>query len=361
MMGLAHRGFALNDYQRHIVHRLHPAGYHSALCGVQHIAKKPAVIGYREIIPARNNRAEAVAPAAVEWLRNAPRRPFFLDVGFFETHREFHPPGPHENARYTLPPAPIPDTPRSRQDMAAFHASARVLDDAIGAVFSALDASGLAENTLVICTTDHGIPFPGMKCNLTDHGTGVMLMLRGPGGFTGGKVVDAMVSHLDLYPTICDLAGVDHPSWLQGKSLLPLIRGEQQELHEQLFAEVTYHAAYEPKRAVRTKRWKYIRNFGDRRNPVLPNCDDGLSKDVWLESGWKQRIVDREQLYDLTFDPNETRNMAGDASSAAVLEDMRARLNRWMVETHDPLLKGPVPLPAGAVANDPAGTSPKEI
>lgn len=83
---------------------------------------------------------------------------------------------------------------------------------------------------------------------------------------------------------------------------------ENAEIREELFAEVNYHAAYEPKRAVRTQRWKYIRNFSDRTKPVLPNCDDGLSKDIWLQYGWKNRPVDREQLYYLVFDPNERHN-----------------------------------------------------
>ena len=86
--------------------------------------------------------------------------------------------------------------------MASFKATARILDDAIGTILSQLAASGLAENTLIISTTDHGIAFPDMKCNLTDQGWGVSMIMRGPGGFTGGKVCDAMISQLDVYPTI---------------------------------------------------------------------------------------------------------------------------------------------------------------
>src|SRR5207237_3304245 len=184
---------------------------------------------------------------------------------------------PAEDARFCLPPAPVPDMPQSRQDMAGYKASARVLDNAVGQVLSALESAGLAENTLVISTTDHGVAFPAMKCNLTDHGFGVSLIMRGPGGFTGGKACDSLVSHLDLFPTICELAGVPGPAWLQGRSLLPILRGEKQEVRDEVTAEVNYHAAYEPKRAVRTGRWKYIRHFGDRPKPVLPSCDAGLS------------------------------------------------------------------------------------
>jgi len=254
----------------------------------------------------------------------------------------------------------MPDTPQTRRDMAAFKASARVLDQGIGLVLDGLDANSLAEDTLVICTTDHGIAFPGMKCTLTDGGIGVMLIMRGPGGFAGGRVCDALVSHVDLFPTICDLLDIERPAWLQGQSMLPLVRGEVEQINAEIFAEVTYHAAYEPQRAVRTRRWKYIRRFEQRQGPVLPNCDDSPSKDVWLQHGWRDRPPALEQLYDLIFDPHEAHNLAGDPTMAGVLDDMRGRLDRWMHETDDPLLRGMVPAPPGAMANDPDGLSPRE-
>ena len=360
MLGLAHRGFALNDYKEHIIHWLRPQGYRSALAGVQHIAKDAKTIGYDEILETKGNHAAPVAPAAVRFLKQAPKQPFFLTVGFQETHREFAQPGRAEDERFTQPPATVPDTANARRDMAAFHATARIMDDAVGSVLNALEAAGLAENTLVISTTDHGIAFPGMKCNLTVHGTGVYLMMRGPGGFSGGKVCDAMVSQLDLYPTICELLNIEKPVWLQGKSLMPLVRGEAPEIHEELFAEVNYHAAYEPKRAARTQRYNYIRHFGDKQTPVLPNCDDGLSKTVWLEHGWRNQIVPRELLFDTVFDPEETRNLVNDPAYALAVQDMRGRLDAWMKRTNDPLLNGPVKAPPGAVVNDPDGTSPQE-
>jgi N-sulfoglucosamine sulfohydrolase len=371
MLGLAHRGFGLSDYRQHIVHTLRQAGYQSTLVGVQHIAAEPDVIGYDRVLPVESHLVRHVAPTAIRFLDSSPPQPFFLSVGFAETHREFHTPSPSEDARFCLPPPPLPDTPETRQDMAAFKASARVLDRGIGAVLDALEANDLRENTLVICTTDHGIAFPGIKCNLTDQGIGVMLILRGPGGFqaapqsvsgvgSAGQVCDAMVSHIDLFPTLCDLLHIEPPTWLQGKSILPLIRGEAQQIHTEIFAEVTYHAAYEPQRAVRTSRWKYIRRFQVRPGPVLPNCDDSLSKDVWLWHGWQDRPPAVEQLYDLIFDPNETHNLAEMPSMANILNQMRDRLARWMHATHDPLLGGPVPPPPGARVNDPDGLSPAE-
>jgi arylsulfatase A-like enzyme len=232
--------------------------------------------------------------------------------------------------------------------MADFAVAAGILDAGVGAILDALAAGGLADDTLVVCTTDHGPPFPGMKCNLTDGGLGVLLIARGPGGFTGGRVVDALVSQIDLFPTLCDLLGLARPAWLQGTSLLPLVRGEAEEVNEAIFGEVTYHALYTPQRCIRTRRWKYVRRFLAHPEPargVIGNTDDGPSKRLWLRHGWAARPYAREELYDLVFDPHEGRNLAGDPAHAAVLAGLDDRLARWMRDTGDPLLHGPVPLP----------------
>jgi arylsulfatase A-like enzyme len=244
--------------------------------------------------------------------------------------------------------------------MAEFKASVRSLDQGIGAVLHALHDQHLVEDTLVICTTDHGVAFPGAKGTLSDRGTGVMLIMRGPGAFAGGKVIDQPVTHLDVYPTLCDVAGVEHPDWLQGKSLIPLLRLEVDALHEATFAEMTYHAAYEPQRSVRTARWKYIRRFDDHPGPILANCDDSASKEVWLEAGWADRRIAREQLYDLVLDPAEMDNLADDPVAREALVEMRGRLERWMRETEDPLLDGPVAPPPGAEVNEQWQVSPDE-
>jgi arylsulfatase A-like enzyme len=357
MLGLAHRGFRLRHPEHHLAATLRAAGYATALAGVQHVAPTWAELGYERGFCQDDRSAAAVAPVAVDLVRElgaaADGRPFFLDVGFFETHRVFPRPDSEDDPRWVRPPAPLPDTPETRADMAAFHASVRALDGAVGAILRALDEAGLAASTLVVCTTDHGLAFPAMKCNLTAHGTGVMLIVRGPAGFGGGRVVDALVSQIDLFPTLCDAAALPHPAWLQGRSLLPLLAGEQASLRDETFAEVTYHAAYEPQRGVRTPRWSYARRYDGRTRPVLPNCDDGPSRDLWLRHGWAEREPPAEALFDLVFDPNETANLAADPAHAPVLEDLRGRLDAWMRATDDPLLGGDVPLPPGAAANDP--------
>ena len=158
----------------------------------------------------------------------------------------------------------FPTPPRTRQDMAAFKASARSLDQGIGAVLNALHtldlrrahADHLHHRPRARLPRRQGDALRPRHRRDADHAR--------PRGFTGGKVIDALVSHLDVYPTICELAGIEPPAWLEGTSLMPLVRGERAQIHDEIFTEMTYHAAYQPQRAIRTERWKYIRRFERR-------------------------------------------------------------------------------------------------
>ena len=360
MLGLAHRGWSLRDYHHHIVNVLRGAGYTSTLIGEQHISKEPSVIGYDEVMKVPTTHVDAVAPLAMEVLRRPRERPLFVSIGFFETHRDFLIPGSLRDLHYSKPPNNLPDTPEVRGDMAAFKASARSLDHGVGMVLSQLDARGLDKDTLIIFTTDHGMPFPGAKATLYDRGLGVTLILRGPEPFDGGRVIDGLVSHIDIYPTVCDYLEIERPPFLQGVSLLPMLRGEVAEVREEIFAGSTWHAAYEPQRAIRTARHKYIRRWGDRTTPVLANTDDGPSKDLLIREGWAEREIAKEQLYDVVFDPNEANNLAREPACAPVLADLRERLQRWMRDTDDPLLAGHVDPPPGVEINLPDQLSASE-
>ena len=371
MLGLAHRGFRMQDYGVHIVRTLKANGYHTALAGVEHTAPRLEAVGYDEILsghdtnyPEQPEKRDA-AEAAVDFLQRPHDAPFFLSFGLNETHRPFPPAQPElypaEDARYCLPPPPFPDTPETRADMADFKAAARVMDDAYGRVLAALDESGLADNTLVFCFSDHGLQFPLHMCNLTDRGLAVYLIVRGPGGFGGGRVVDALVSLIDLVPTAYVAAGIEPPAFVQGHPLQPLIHGETDALHAEIFGEVTFHAAYEPMRCVRTDRYKYIQRYDGRTKPVLPNVDDTPSKQFLLDHNWPSQPRHQEMLYDLLFDPHEAHNLIDQPIYSDILSDLRTRLERWMIETNDPLLPdGQIDPPPGARYNDVNGLSPRE-
>src|SRR4051812_20494523 len=360
MMGLAHRGWRLNDYSQHIIHTLRRAGYRSELIGEQHVSEDLDLLGYDAVHRVDRSHVELVAPEAVRVLREGIPEPWFLSVGFFETHRTWFEPTSARDSLYSLPPPGLPDTPAVREDVAGYKSSARSLDQGVGRVLNALHAAGMVDNTLIIFTTDHGLAFPGSKGTLYDRGTGAMLIMRGPGGFLGGKVVDELVSQIDLYPTICELAGIEAPDFSQGRSLLPMMRGEAPATRDAVFTELTYHAAYDPQRAIRTPRWKYVRHFDDYGKPVLPNIDDSPSKSLFIEAGWGDREVPREELFDIVLDPEEGNSLADAEAFEPVRRELAERLERHMRETDDPLLDGPVPAPQGTRLNRQDQRSPEE-
>ena len=226
MIGLAHRGHRLNDYGQHLVHALRDA---RLLVGADRRAARlrgPGDPGLRprrrrRLLARRGGRAGRAGAAARRAARAVlplgrllrdPPRVLRADLGARR---------PVLASRRTTSPTPRAPGATWRRSRPARARSTR----GSGPCWRGLDERGLADNTIVILTTDHGLPFPGAKATLYDRGIGVMLIVRGPGGFHGGRVSDALVSQIDLYPTLCELAGVEQPDCLQGRSLLPLVRG----------------------------------------------------------------------------------------------------------------------------------------
>ena len=121
-------------------------------------------------------------------------------------------------------------------------------------------------------------------------------------------------------------------------------------MREEVFSEITYHAAYQPMRSVRTKRFKLIRNYGLNR-PIAANIDDGLTKDFLLQQGYLNQEIPAKMLFDLYLDPTERINLVSSPSHQEILMDLNTRLDRWMTETDDPLLNGHVQAPIGARIN----------
>ena len=371
MIGLAHRGFSMLNYEWHAARVFKANGYLTATAGVEHTAPDLNAIGYGEILsgldtnyPGQPKWIEP-ADAVVDFLNNAPQQPFFLNLGLNETHRPFHRAEPEkypaEREQFCIPPRPLPDTPETRADTADYKASARIMDDHYGKVLAALEETGLADNTLVFCFADHGLQFPRNMCNLTDHGIGVYLVIRGLGGFEGGKVVNAMVSLMDVLPTAYRAAGIEIPDCVQGKSLCALVNGEGDRHWEEIFSEVNYHAAYEPMRSIRTERYKYIRRYDERDKLVLPNVDDTPTKAFLLNQNWEKLPRDQEILYDLIFDPDEAHNIIDRGDIAHIRKALSDRLDAWMEDSNDPLLPdGYIAAPRGSRVNDPDGRSPND-
>ena len=370
MLGLAHRGFKINDYSKHLASYLKNYDYETVLSGVQHEAdswlnfdKAAKIIGYScdiTTVPEKKNEEELVywdrnnAGEAAGYIKNAAKtnKKFFMSFGMFSTHRKY--PVISENKTdpdyVELPPRTY-DNENNRADTAKYMDSAKMADDCIKTVIEALKDSGLYDETIIIFTTDHGVANPFDKCFLNDSGIGVALIIRDPKQEKQGRVIDAMVSHIDIFPTLCELTGVEKPEWLQGKSLVPLLY-ENKKVREEIYAEINYHTSYEPARCVRNERYKYIKYFDktyDKYN--YSNMDDSKVKEFLTENGLLDMKKEMEILYDLYFDPGENNNVAGKAEYSDVLAQMRGKLESWQTETGDPVLLGEIEAPEGAKIN----------
>ncbi|MCS7254794.1 MAG: sulfatase [Armatimonadetes bacterium] len=350
LIGLAHRGFRLRQDLVLLPKLLSENGYITHLFGLQHETQWDRVseLGYQHVHRPGGLSCAKVTPFLLKFLESNPQQPFFAMVGFFETHRPFPKAiTPLENVKV---PEFLPDVAEVRQDIADLNESVRRVDESVGQIIEALKKARLLDNTLVIFTTDHGIAFPGAKATLFDPGIEIALLMRGPDEFNGGKVINAIVSNADLMPTICEIAGIEPPNGLDGKSLLPLLRNKVDKIHEHLFVELTYHAAYDPMRGIRTEEFKYIRSFSRRPFWLPPNVDNGLAKDWYRKNQSEvfQTLRPKEMLFDLIKDPLERKNVADDRAYEDVLKKLRKLVEQRMQIANDPLIYGHVMPPEGA-------------
>jgi arylsulfatase A-like enzyme len=361
MMGLSHGNFAwdLNATERHLAGLLRDGGYRTALVGVQHETCRPEAMGWQRIEQPRGPRlAPFVADCALGVLGDlaAGAAPFYLQVGFFEPHRVFlrGDTTPDREKGVVVPPF-IKEEESARQDFAEYQGAIRTLDAGVGRILAGLDAAGLRENTLVLFTSDHGMPFPLAKCSLYDPGLHVPLIVRWPErGWAGGRVHDPMVPNIDVLPTLLDAAGLPAPAAVQGRSFLDLLDGGPYVPREEIFGEMTYHDYYDPMRCVRTERWKLIVFFTccqGYMNPTQQARPLSRENDKFA-APWPDAKHDALELYDLAAESWEKTDLAKSESHVGVRAELLARLARWMRDTEDPILKGvPVsPLHRRAVA-----------
>lgn len=378
--GLANLGYLLPHPERTLPSIFRDVGYHTALLGVQHLHVNEHGLGYTEVRNAiktplsysgENNPArlaDQLTPAALDWLEQHHRdsRPWFLDVGFVETHvgswRTL--PGdevPDSGAiEHATPPAGLPDIPQARLWQARHQVLVHRFDQAVGQIVAALNRLGLTDNTIVVLTTDHGVSLPLHKCSLRDGGLEVALALRGP-GFGAGRACDAMVTHLDLFPTLCDACHIPRPQWLQGQSLIPLVHGECDTLHNTIYAELNVHGGPQPERCVRTVRHKLIRRWWTdpeavRRNwdrqPIHMALDAANYFDDRLAAG--RPVPDPNQpgqteahdlLFDLERDPHEWHDRSTDPEYGDIYNDLATSLEAWMQRTDDTFIPGGAGIP----------------
>lgn len=298
-------------------------------------------------------------------------KPFYFMVNSHDPHRKFHDPDnpPYKDAEtpsrlfspdeIAVPPF-LPDLPGVRLELSHYYNSARRFDDTLGKVLEALDKSGLAERTLVILIADNGSAFPFAKANTYLASTRTPCLVRWPGVIRPGSVDQThMVSEVDFFPTFMEAAGLNAPSGLDGRSMIPLLKGESQQGREYVFTQIDYTAGgpAKPMRCIQNKRYGYVFNAFSDGTFQYRNNNEGQTFKAMVEAGKTDpaiqarvtmfRLRTPQEFYDLQNDPGCTHNLIHSPNHQPMIQQFQNRLRAWMVRTHDHCL------PAFEVRNDP--------
>lgn len=293
-------------------------------------------------------------------------RPFVFWFGSNDPHRPYEAgAGARAGLRAESVQVPrfLPDTPEVRSDVLDYYFEIERFDRDVGRIVATLERLGELENTLIIVTSDNGMPFPRAKATVYDSGARMPLAMRWPKAIPAGKVVDEFVSLTDVAPTVLEAAGLSPPASMTGRSVLGLLRGKPQAARDRVFIERERHAHVRsgnlsyPVRAIRTKDYLYIRNFRPDRWPAgdpqlvfsvgpFGDIDGGPTKSLLLDREHDPTIAKyvrlatakrpAEELYDLRTDPDQLENLAGHAAHRDAERRVRQQLERWLRETGDP-------------------------
>lgn len=310
-----------------------------------------------------------------------PGQPFCFWLGSSDPHRPYKR-GAGEASGMDITQIQLfecfPDHPLVRSDIADYYYEVERFDTLVAEAIRILEEHGELEHTIIVMTGDHGMPFPRCKSNNYDSGARIPLAIRwGAGIKHPGRVLKDFVSTTDLAPTFLELAGIDVPEVMTGKSLRPLLESPQSGLvdpenrsyvlhgKERHVPGQEEHMGGYPCRAIRTFDFLYIRNFEPTRWPSgtphyqkaaipycwLGDCDNGPTKTYMVEQRFKDEHHKRlyelafgkrpaEELYDCRKDPEQLVNVAGVPAYAEIKEELATRLTEQLEKSGDPRVVG---------------------
>ncbi len=309
---------------------------------------------------------------AVDFMKQAKSagRPFFLMVNSHDPHRPFFGndrpewyrdgavPAAVAPSRIFAPdeivtPGFLADLPDVRLEISEYYSSIRRCDDTVGAVLDGLRNAGFLEDTIVLFLSDNGMAFPFAKTNCYLNSTRTPWIVRWPGRIRpGSRDTEHFISGIDLMPTLLDIAGLEPPPDMDGRSFLPLLSGHRQEGRHLVFTQFHQTAGRQnyPMRSVQGRRFGYIFNPWSNGTREFKNESQAgrtmsaLKQGAKSDPGLAERVAlflyrVPEELYDFENDPDALCNLIDDPRYADERDRLRASLEMWMERTEDPALR----------------------
>lgn len=331
-----------------MIQHLREAGYEVAAFGKVHHNKWINSVGADHVDPTRNNLEKSVQTYLDARTDN---RPLLLIVGDVRTHAPWHEHDTYDEVELTIPSHWV-DTPDTRQTWENYLGEVTEVDTTVGHIDTIARTHFGTDDFLSIYTSDHGHALPFGKWNLYDWGTQVAFIARWPGVITPNTRTEAMISWIDIFPTLIDIAGAKAPTDIDGRSFAAVLRGEADHHRDLIF---TTHSGdgdknIYPIRAVRDQRFKYIRNinpdtYHTTHTDIQRRPGHGAFFNEWEIAAQTdphaQAVVQRYhrrpavEFYDIVKDPSETTNLATDPAHTSDVARLAAHLDTWMQAHHD--------------------------
>jgi N-sulfoglucosamine sulfohydrolase len=358
----AHHGFSYLPFVNPLPSLLKDAGYRTGVIGKLHV--NPVERFRWDLNDQGKDRSVTdMAGRARAFLQASADQSWYLHMGFGDPHRDNRP-GGFANRDYPgvkrtrfdpakVPvPSFLPDNADTRKELAEYYEASNRLDQGLGMMLDLLRETGQLDKTLIIFISDNGMAFPNAKTGAYDAGVHLPMLVRSPSQTKRGLVNNAMVSWVDLAPTILDWAGAKRPDYeLHGRSWLPVLEQENPSGWDEVYISHTFHEVtmYYPMRGVRTRRYKYLRNlFSELQFPFSTDLFASLTWQSLRKAGETAKLGRRpvsrylhrpaEELYDITADPDEVNNLVESREHQQSLNQLRAQLQQFRERTGDPWL-----------------------